>query len=141
MYLYKLPEENQFIFIKKRSLYNLYQPKDIGGLLLVPEKMYHKYEKHFGKIDTKEFRHSATELLKDHFLNAFSSNQLNLVHRTLLGFFINQFKISKEQYADALQKILTESHSFDIQLQLAKYESIKKQYPSTFLEKVFRLKF
>ena len=136
MYLYKLPAENQFIFIKQKSLYNLYQPKDLKNLLLVPEKVYQKHEGHFGKINTKEFRHSATEMLKDHFLNIFTNEQLSSINRKLLGFFINQFKISKEQYAEALQKILAEDHSFDVQMQLAKYESIKRQYPTSFVQKL-----
>jgi hypothetical protein len=136
MYLYKLPEENQYIFIRQRSLYNLYKPKEITDLLLVPEKIYHKYEKHFGLIDTKLFRYSALEMLKEQFSNVFTSNQLNAVQKTVLGFFINQFKITKEQYEEMLQKALEEDNSFDLQFQLSKYQSIKSQYHSNSFRKL-----
>ena len=53
MYLYKLPEKNQFLFVRDKSLFSLYKPKELGDLPLVPEKLYKKYEKHFGYIDTK----------------------------------------------------------------------------------------
>ncbi len=136
MYLYKLPEENQFIFTKEPSLYNLYQPKEIDDLLLVPEKVYKKHKKHFGNIDSKLFRYSALEMLKENFHKTFTSNQLNKVQKIVLAFFINQFKISKEQYEEMLQKTLKEDYSFDMQLQLTKYQSIKNQYPSTILQKL-----
>jgi hypothetical protein len=136
MYLYKLPTPNEYIFIKEKSLYNLYKPKQLDDLLLVPEKTYKKYEKHLGTIDAKEFRYSANELLKEHFKSIFSDNQLGVLQKAVLSFFINQFKISKEQYAEALQKILAEEHSFDLQVQLAKYELIKNKYPSSGFQKL-----
>ena len=135
MYLYRLPEENQYIFVKDKSLYNFYQPKELSDHLLVPEQVYKKHEKAFGHIPSTEFNDSAFELLKEQFLHTFSSNQLSSIQKLVLSFFIQQYKISKDQYAEALQKILSESHSFDLQVQLARYESIKKQYPSSFLSK------
>lgn len=135
MYLYKLPKTNEYIFVKEKSLYNLYQPNALSDHLLVPEKIYRKHEESFGHIPSEEFNASAFESLKDQFLRVFSSNQLSSLQRMILSFFIQQYKISKEQYADALQKILAESHSFDIQVQLARYETIKKQYPTSFIDK------
>ena len=135
MYLYRLPEENQFIFVKDKSLYNFYQPKGLSDHLLVPEQVYKKHEKAFGHIASTEFNDSAFELLKEQFLRTFSSNQLSSIQKLVLSFFIQQYKISKDQYVEALQKILSESHSFDLQVQLARYESIKKQYPSSFLSR------
>lgn len=138
MYLYKLPQPNQYIFIKDKSLYNLYKPKKISDHLLVPEKIYKKYEKYFGEIGSTEFKNSAFESIKEQFLEIFSSNQLNGLQKLLLAFLIQQFKISKDQYSEALQKILSESHSFDLQMQLARYDLIKNQYPSTLLGKWWR---
>ncbi len=131
MYLYKLPESNQYIFIKDKSLYNLYKPKSLAEHLLVPEKIYKKYEKHFGQINSTQFRYSAYESLKEQFVSIFSANQLDTLHKIILSFFIQQFKISKDQYAEALQKILSEKDSFDIQVQLARYDLIKNQYPGS----------
>jgi hypothetical protein len=130
MYLYKLPEENQFIFTKERSLYNLYSPNEIADLLLVPEKIYQKHEKHFGRIDSILFKYSALEILKELIKKSFTSNQFNLVQKSVLSFFINQFQISKAQYEETLQTTLQEEYSFDLQVQLAKYQLIKRQHPS-----------
>lgn len=136
MYLYKLPIENQFIFTKERSLYNLYQPKELSEQLLIPEKTYKKYEKHFGEIETQHFRNSALETLKELFRSNFVSNQFNIVQKYILSFLINQFKITKEQYEEILQKSLQEDYSFDLQVQMAKYHSIKKQQPVSFFQKI-----
>lgn len=142
MYLYKLPEPNQYIFVKDKSLYNLYKPKSLTEHLLVPESIYKKYEKFFGAIDSTQFRSKAYESLKEQFVTIFSSNQVSTVQKVILSFFIQQFKISKDQYADALQKILSENHSFDIQMQLARYDLIKNQYPNSGLRKLFmKMKF
>lgn len=125
MHLYKLPETNQYIFIKEKSVYHFFKANDLSEVVLIPESKYQKHSKHFGIIESSKFRQTATELLKDHFLKTFNSNQLNAVQRQLLSFLINQFKITKDQYSDALRNILAEEHSFDIQVQLAKYETIK----------------
>jgi len=135
MYLYKLPEENQFIFTKERSLYNLYSPTEIADLLLVPEKVYQKHEKYFGRIDSKLFRYSALEILKELLKKSFTSNQFNLVQKTVLSFFINQFQISKAQYEEILQTTLQEEYSFDLQVQLAKYQLIKRQHPVSIFQR------
>lgn len=136
MYLYKLPEENQFIFTKERSLYNLYLPTEISDLLLVPERIYQKHEKHFGRIDSKLFRYSALEILKELLKKSFTSNQFNIVQKTVLSFFINQFQISKAQYEEILQTTLQEEYSFELQVQLAKYQLIKKQHPASVFQRV-----
>jgi hypothetical protein len=136
MYLYKLPESNQYIFIKDKSLYNLYKPKSLPEHLLIPEKIYKKYEKYFGEISSNQFRYSAFESLKEQFVSIFSSNQLNSLQKITLSFFIQQFKISKDQYTEALQKILSEEDSFDIQVQLARYDLIKNQYPNSGFRKL-----
>jgi len=127
MYLYKLPLENQYIFTKERSLYNLYQPKELSEQLLIPEKIYQKYQKHFGKIESIHFRNSALETLKEFFKTNFVSNHFSSVQKYILSFLINQFKITKEQYEEILQKSIQEEYSFDLQVQMAKYHSIKKQ--------------
>ena len=137
MHLYKLPEPNQYLFSNKRSLYNLYAPKDLDNLLPVPESIYRSQEKHFGKLDAEQIRNSAVEHLKRHFLAVFSANHFNSVQKKLVGFFIYQYKISKDQYTEALQKVLTENHSFDVQVQLAKYQSIKKENPLNFFQRIF----
>ncbi|HAR20752.1 MAG TPA: hypothetical protein DCR46_08815 [Cytophagales bacterium] len=137
MYLYKLPEKNQFLFVRDKSLFSLYKPKELGDLPLVPEKLYKKYEKHFGYIDTKLFRYSALELLKEQFNKVFTTNQLNKAQTFLLSFVINKFKITKEQYEEMLQKTLAEDNSFELQMQLAKYQTIKSQYEGGKLHQFF----
>ena len=49
--------------------------------------------------------------------------------------FINQFQISKAQYEEILQTTLQEEYSFDLQVQLAKYQLIKRQHPSSSIQR------